>query len=268
MNSNRYYLLILLVIVWIANANAYESSVEIGIGAGGQYIPDYRGSRETQSHAIPFPVVFYHGDFLKADREGVRGEFVSTNRYELNISADLALNGDSDDNQLRLGMPELDTAFQIGPSFNINITGQHLEEGLSLRLPARIVLTVASDGIEPIGYTLNPKFTYHVPDFFEQWRLSSDIGILYGSNKFHDYYYSVQPQYVTPERPFFDADGGYSGIYSKIALSNHADSWFYSVSLRYDYLSGTQFEHSPLVETLHYWTFSFGIAWLPIKRHF
>ena len=236
--------------------------VELGAGIGGQYLADYRGSKETQLQVLPFPVVIYRGDFLKIDREGIRGELFASPRFEFNVSADLALNGDSDDNTLRRGMPELDSAFQFGPSFNINLTGPDFDEGFAIRLPARAVFTVSSEGIDHIGYTFNPKLTYERPEFIGKWRLSFDFGLLYGSNSFHDYYYSVEQQYATPERPYYNAQDGYSGTFSKLAFSSRHGNLLSSISLRYDNLSGAEFVDSPLVETEHFWMVSFGVAWV------
>ncbi len=258
----------MVVLMLLCETTFADNEVELGAGIGGQYLADYRGSNETQFQALPFPIVIYRGDFLKIDREGIRGELFASPRYEFNISADLALNGDSDDNTLRKGMPELDTAFQLGPSFNINLTGPDFDEGLAIRLPARAVFTASSDGIDHIGYMFNPKLTYEHPNFVGKWRLSFDIGLLYGSNSFHDYYYSVEEQYVTPDRPFYNAREGYSGTFSKLAFSSRHGNLLSSISLRYDNLNGATFEDSSLVETEHYWAVSFGVAWVFRKLEF
>lgn len=91
-----------LALCYAVNASAvFDGEMELGIGLGGQYIHDYRGSKETQIQFLPFPFVKYHGDFLKIDRKGVEGEIYASDRFEFNLSADLALNGDSHDNRLR-----------------------------------------------------------------------------------------------------------------------------------------------------------------------
>jgi outer membrane scaffolding protein for murein synthesis (MipA/OmpV family) len=45
---------------------------ELGVGVGGLWMPDYRGSDEVRSYLLPFPYVIYRLDWLKVDREGVR----------------------------------------------------------------------------------------------------------------------------------------------------------------------------------------------------
>ena len=39
---------------------------EIGIGAAGWYLPDYRGSNESRFYALPFPYPIYRGKIIRA----------------------------------------------------------------------------------------------------------------------------------------------------------------------------------------------------------
>lgn len=236
--------------------------IEAGIGVGSQFLADYRGTTSYQAQAIPFPYLIYRGDFLKADRRGLRGEFFRNHKVELNLSADAALNGDSEDNDLREGMPELDSAFELGPSLNINLTGAGFENGWALRLPLRAVFTISDDGIDDIGYVANPRLTYRKENFIDHWDISLNLGLLYGSNRYHEYYYSVQPEFATITRPTYNADAGYSGTFARWGMRKRVGSVWYGFSLRYDNLSGAVFDDSPLVETDHYFSVGLGIAWV------
>ena len=46
---------------------------ELGGGVVVIHFPAYRGSDQGGVIILPFPYLEYRGDFLKADREGVRG---------------------------------------------------------------------------------------------------------------------------------------------------------------------------------------------------
>ncbi len=46
---------------------------EAGAGLAALYLPDYRGASQGRVYALPVPYFVYRGDFLKADRHGVRG---------------------------------------------------------------------------------------------------------------------------------------------------------------------------------------------------
>jgi len=241
-------------------ASAMNHEMEIGLGVGGQYLPHYRGSRETHTKVLPIPLIEYRGKILKSDRDGTRMEFSLSDRIEFNVSADLALNDGAEDNMLRKGMPELASEFQLGPSINIDLTGDGFNRGLLLRLPIRPALAVGSD-LDYIGYTFNPMLTFIEPEFLGA-RLSLDLGLLYGSQDYHQHYYSVAPEYVTPTRPEYKAKSGFSGTFTEIGISSKKGNLVYGVSFRYDNLSDAVFYPSPLVETNDYWSVSFGVGWM------
>ena len=250
----------------LSNSNKARTIVrvpkwEAGIAVGGQALNDYRGSKESQVNAYPVPYLLYRGDFLKADRDGVRGEFFSNSRIEFNLSGDSALVGDSEDNELREGMPELESAFELGPSLNINLTGKTFRDGWQLRLPVRGVLTVGGTGVHGIGYTFNPRFTYTKQNAWRNWRARLNLGALFATERYHDYYYDVDSAYVTQERPLYQSAGGFSGSYFKASLSRRSGAYWYGVSFRYDNLADAKFVDSPLVETDHYYSISFALAW-------
>ncbi|MBA4394378.1 MAG: MipA/OmpV family protein, partial [Desulfobacca sp.] len=46
---------------------------EAGLGGVFLYMPDYRGSDESRGHVFAFPYMIYRGDWLKIDRESIRG---------------------------------------------------------------------------------------------------------------------------------------------------------------------------------------------------
>lgn len=260
---------IFVVACLIAEAGAAEPKpvLEIGVGAGGQWLNDYRGSKESQFTALPFPFFIYRGNVFKVDDEdGARGEFLSREKFEINLSADVALRSDSEGNKLREGMPELDTAFELGPELDINLTGENLKKGWMLRLPLRAAFTLGSGEVNDIGYTFSPKLTYKKPDFIWGWRLKTDMGLMYGTQSFHEYYYSVADEYVTSGRSLFDADSGYSGAFARLGMYKRKGNWIYRATVRYDNLEDAVFIDSPLVETKDYYSVSFGLGWIFYAR--
>lgn len=261
---HRWSILLLAVLAVAANAEEeLRPKWELGAGLGSQTLADYRGAKNYSTQFLPIPYISYRGDFLRADDKGFRGRFISTDRIELNISLAGSLNGDSDDNRLREGMPELHPAGEVGPSLDINLTGENFSEGWSLRLPLRGVYTIDVDELEidNVGYLINPQFTYESLDW-NGWNGSLDLGFLYGSSKYHDHYYSVAQEFVTDDRPFYRASSGYSGSYFNFSMTKRQGRWWYGGYLRYDNLRGATFEESPLMETNHYFTLALGVAYI------
>ena len=235
---------------------------EFGVITAGQYLREYRGSKATELKGIVAPYFLYRGDLIKIDRQGARAEFFKSDRFEFKVSGEASLSGGGSDSERREGMPELDSAFELGPSFNINLTGENFSRGLELNFPIRAVFTFDSFDVTQRGFTFNPKFTYKFPKSFKGWAAKAQVGALYGSQNYHGYYYDVAPEFVTSWRPEYSADSGFSGSYFRATLRKRSKSFFYAVSLRYDNLSGAVFEDSPLVETKDYFSLGFAFAYI------
>lgn len=219
---------------------------QFGVGIGNQFIADYRGSSYYQSRFIPIPFIIYNGNYLKIDRDGARGEYKWSEQLEFNISADAALNGDSSDNPLREGMPELNSAFEIGPSINWALPGNTFKDGWSLRIPVRSVYTLGSEGFGHQGYVFSPKLTWRKA--IDTWITSVNLGPLWASEDYHGYYYSVAETYATASRPSYQARAGYSGFMGKLSVKRNFGSYWLGGFVRADLLQGAVFLDSPLIE--------------------
>lgn len=258
---SRFTLVIVLVFLGAHVVAESLPKAEVGVGMAAQYLRDYRGSTQSQTQALPFPFLVYRGERIQADKDGIRGRFIRGTNWELNASAEAALNGGSGENEKRQGMPELSSAVEFGPSLNINLTGSGMGSGWVFRLPMRAVFAVNTSRIEHIGYNVNPKFTYRKEAFWQGWNGKVDLGLLWASQDYHDYYYTVTDRYMLDTRPQYYSEGGYSGTYLKLSLKKRVRQFWYGWNLRYDYLQGAVFDNSPLVETDHYLSTTFAIGW-------
>jgi len=131
-------------------------------------------------------------------------------------------------------------------------------EVLLLNLPVRSVFAVDSSA-DQLGWTASPHLTFYkgVDVFGRSWRLGLSAGLEFGTEKFHDFYYQVAPEFATDTRPAFDAGGGFGGTrFIGTFVSRSEKSWM-SFFVRYDRLDGADFEDSPLVERNDGLTFGF-----------
>lgn len=87
---------------------------EAGLGVGAATFPDHPGSDRTQTYVLPAPYFVYRGEFLKADRDGLRGRFFNSDRIELNLTMGASAPVDSTDNAARQGMPDLNPPSRSG----------------------------------------------------------------------------------------------------------------------------------------------------------
>ena len=235
---------------------------EFGLGAGAIAFQDYRGSDTTHAYPLPVPYIVYNGKFLKADRDGVRGSLFNQDWLEINLSFNLTTPVQND--RERSGMPDLRSTVEMGPSFDFHLfrSGDRKVK-LDLRMPLRAAATVESSP-RIIGWTFSPRLNLDLRDPFgiPGWNLGLLAGPLFADRRYHDYFYSVAPQYATPTRPEFTASGGYAGTQTLAALSKRYPKFWVGAYMRYDTLAGAAFVDSPLVQRKSYWTGGFGFAWM------
>ena len=61
---------------------------ELGLGVGGLYLPDYRGSDQSQGYLAPLPVLVYRGTWFKSDREGTRAMLAGIMAFHVTAAPD------------------------------------------------------------------------------------------------------------------------------------------------------------------------------------
>ena len=270
MNLPNFWKLSLASLIFIAmnnNSHAQEGSNkkwELGLGIGAVTGPDYRGSDEYRTFISPIPYVVYRGKIIRTDRDGVRGNFLRTDQYEFTFSASASITPDADQSTLREDMPELGSTLELGPSFNINLTGANFAQGWHAQIPWRAVFAIGADESGYIGSVFQPQLVYRTK--LSDWTLTYRAGVMFASDDYHDYYYNVAQEYVTESRAYFNADGGYSGWNNQIALSrsfnNSGIKTRLALFIRYDNISGTDFINSSLVKTNNAYRGGIAFIWV------
>jgi MipA family protein len=235
---------------------------EVGLGLGAIAFEDYRGSATSHAYPVPVPYLIYRGEFLQADRDGVRGKLFNQDWLEINVSGNLTtpVRNDAERN----GMPELRTTVELGPSFDFHLfKSADQKYKLDLRMPLRIAATVQSSP-KWIGGTFTPRLNLDIVDPFgySGWNLGLALGPLFADRRYDDYFYTVASQYATVSRPAYQAPGGYAGTQSLVALSKRFPKFWVGAYMRYDSLQGAAFEDSPLVQRRSYWSGGIGFAWM------
>jgi outer membrane scaffolding protein for murein synthesis (MipA/OmpV family) len=235
---------------------------EVGLGLGAIAFEDYRGSATAHAYPLPVPYLIYRGEFLQADRDGVRGKLFNQDWLEINVSGNLTTPVRND--ATRSGMPELRTTVELGPSFDFHLLkSADAKYKLDLRMPLRVAATVESSP-KWIGGTYTPRLNLDIldPFGFAGWNLGLALGPEFADRRYDDYFYSVAQQYATPSRPAYRASGGYAGTQSLAALSKRFPKFWVGAYMRYDPLAGAAFEGSPLVQRRSYWSGGIGFAWM------
>lgn len=240
---------------------------ELGIGPVGLYLPDYRGSDESRGYVYPFPLVAYRGERFRSDREGIRGIFFQSDRVELDVSLNATQPVDSRRNAARQGMPDLDATVEVGPLLGIVLARDReidYRYRLRLRVPVRAVIATDFRQVHSEGWLAYPHLNLDLrPEFLGgRWNLGFNIGPMFGTQKYHQYFYGVTPQFATADRPAYEAKGGYSGTALLASLSRRFGKVWLGAYVRYDMLNGASFEASPLVRQNTALAGGIAIAWV------
>lgn len=241
---------------------------EAGVGAGVLYLPDYRGSDESRAYLLPFPYLIYRGAFVKADREGVRAEFLDNDRIRLEMAVNASQPVRSSSNRARDGMPDLKGSFEIGPSLSVNLLrSDDRRTRVDLRIPVSTGVTLGG-GFQGIGWQAAPRLNLDIGDVGAAlvgatgWNLGLAAGPIFQSRKRNAYFYDVPTEYARAGRPAYRSSGGYAGTQFVAALSKRFDRYWVGGFVRADTLKGATFEDSPLVRRRSALAAGIGLAYV------
>ena len=219
----------------------------------------------TPAHVYPLPVpyVVYNGKFLKADRDGVRGTLFNQDWVELNLSFNATTPVRND--RERSGMPDLQPTVEIGPSLDLHLLRSDDARGQTrfAHAAARRIRRWRPRRASSAGRSRRGSiWISRIP-----WDSPAGIsglltGPLFADRRYHDYFYSVAPQYATPSRPPTRRPAATPARSSSGALSKRFPKFWVGAYVRYDTLAGAAFVDSPLVQRKSYWSAGFGISWM------
>lgn len=239
---------------------------EVGAAVGVGVTPDYPGADQSGFRWIGLPYVVYRGEFLRLGEEGggaARGVFVDNDRYEFDISLRGAFPTDSDDNDAREGMPDIDWIGEIGPNVRVKL-GQYGPGEMRVHLPLRAVFsTDFSSTADYRGVVFNPTLVYDVEDLGgRDLDMTFTLGPVFATERLHDYFYEVDPRYATSSRSEYDADGGYMGSRMGFGVGYQLTEklrLFGGASL--DYYGGAANSDSPLLKSDLNASVGAGVIW-------
>ena len=204
---------------------------EFGVGAFSGWLPDYPAAGQNTVRTIAVPVPIYRGEIWRVggeeNRGAVSGRFVNKDRYEFDVSLSGAFPVDSGSNNARRDMPDLDFLFGIGPQLIFKLINEPGHRKLNLNLQARAVYSTDFSSIDSRGYVFNPKLNYtrkHVTDL--DLKVFTSVGPIFATEKLMDYFYQVDPEFVRPTRPAYDADAGYLGSNMTLGVSKRFNNRF------------------------------------------
>jgi len=237
---------------------------EIGAGATALSFPAYRGSDTSETLLLPLPYLVYHGKVLKSDRHGVRGQLFESDRFDLTVSAALSPPAPSKHIEARRDMPDLHATLEIGPQFDATLwRSPDRARFLKILVPVRAAYTVERSP-KHIGWVFQPKLNMDVTDLpgMPGWNLGLLAGPVFGDREQNRHFYSVPSSFATPQRPAYEASGGYAGMQYLASMSKRFPHFWVGGFVRYDNLSGATFGPSPLVRERDNFAAGIALFWI------
>lgn len=257
-----------------SRAEQSKVKLEVGIGAFAMHLPQYLGSDQTDSYVVPLPYIYYLDDDVKIDRNQFTAKLWQENHFYLDISASGGVKVNSEDNAARTDMPDLDWVFELGPSIKYYFSGDPQQSSyFYAEFFTRKATATDFSSFTDVGWRYGPSITYQ--------KGFSNAGINQGNGEFEftvrananfsddkslNYYYGVSSQYQNSARPAYQSDGGYAGSDISIGLTYKVNDWWLGGFARYYYLSGAEYDTSPLVKQHSNWSLGFGLAWIFYQR--
>ncbi len=236
---------------------------QLGAGLAALSLDLYPGSSEKKLYVFPIPYFTLVSELLEIDR-GIRGFLFKSDDVILDISADFGISVDSDDSQVRMGMPDLDFVLQVGPSLEFLLTDLRRDKlDVRFELPLRIAIASDIKHTSNEGWLMEPRFSIEKRRMHKSGlAMKFTVGLKYATRDFHAYYYDVDPAFSTATRPAYASEKGYGGSFAKVRASWREGDWIWWTLLRYQNLNDAVFENSPLVEEKDYYMFGIGFAWI------
>ena len=194
---------------------------EVGIAGGGGWTPAYPASNQNHWRGLAIPYLIYRGDLFRADEGGLRARTRLADDIEISVSASGGFNASSNDITARQGMPDLDWLGEIGPNLRYTLwRGDDPAEPRRILIdtPVRAVFSTDWSSVSFRGFTFAPDIAYEHVHFLSPFaRLRLSAGVLFGTDRYTEYFYQVDPQYAQPGRAAYNARAGYVG--SRVSVS-------------------------------------------------
>jgi outer membrane scaffolding protein for murein synthesis (MipA/OmpV family) len=237
----------------------------LGVGlAHAHGVPDYIGSDESRNLTLPLPYILYNGPKMKISSSGINRKLFHHDKLFVSLSLSGAIPVDSDKNQARKGMDDIDAVFEYGPSFKYFLQGNNKSgSALFIDLNFREARTLKLDSL---NFSSSPSVVFRKKlqqDYFlGRVSMSSTFKFEFVSDKYAQTFYGVDEAFETATRESYKAKGGYAGFRFNSSLRWQRDNQIVSLFFAYSDISAAKYVSSPLVKVTSHSLFGGSYFWL------
>ncbi len=236
---------------------------EVGVGAIAGTVADYPASDRYAVRFVPFPYFIYRGRLFRSDENGARLHTDVVSNVELDVSGGVSFATPSSSSGPRAGMPDLKYLVELGPNLKITLARPSSDTRWLLELPVRAVISLNGLHDAYQGLVFTPDLGIHTRALFGSgWSAYASAGPDFASARYQQYFYQVDAQYALPDRPEYDAHGGYFGSRLELGASHKLGRDFRVFFFgRLDDYAGARNEDSPLYQSKMGYSAFAGISW-------
>lgn len=245
---------------------ASEGKLELGAGPLVVVGNHYRGSDQAKVWVFPLPYFSYRSDRLEAEPSFIRGILFHNRWFAFKLSLVPGLNVESKNNRARAGMPSLDYSLEVGP-MAIARLWENKEKSvlINFEIPVRESIATNLWHYQTAGMITVPYLNLiYNPRENAFWSFDSEFSIspMFASQKYHDRFYTIAPEFQQRGRSTYRARGGYSGLQSAVVFNKRLQKMAVLSFFRWDSLKGAAFIDSPLVVQKNFFIGGLGIFWM------
>jgi MipA family protein len=213
---------------------------EAGIMVGGLSYPHYRGSKDREFRALPFPYVIYRGKFIKS-RNGALHVGTERGRFRLGLS--FFASPPVEDTPSRVGMEDLGLRLESGPSLIFEQPRPWGEHWAALRW--RFSTSLDDDTIHYVGSLGEIIFGQTLKKGVNKWKWGWHT--FFGDALYHRTLYGVEAQEALSWRPAYRPTSGFGGMAMTVSHGRDFKRGRYGeIFLRADFMEDAIWADSPL----------------------
>lgn len=266
---NLFFIIFLFLspLAYAEQPAAKKSELDLGVGYGTGSVPHYPASSQNQTESLFLPIIVYRGDVLKSDREdGTRVELFKSLELDINLSFGATFNNDSSENEARRNMPNLNYTLETGPALNFKLWSVPNYGFLRLQVPLRLNFETDFKKTDFLGFVFEPELRFQKTHFLiPNLRSSTSIASEFFSERVANYFYEVEPQYATPERPVYNGRDGLSAFKVSQNFMYEYEKFSFIMGTAYSNFSYSANKQSPLFKSVHNQSYFIAVAWLFYK---
>lgn len=240
---------------------------EVGLGGGYFSGHDYPASDDPNRRALALPFFIYRSPVFRVGGGGIRAVAVEKPRIRLDVSVGASLSARSEGRGLRAGMPDLDFLIELGPQLEISLLDRDVASGgrLQLEVATELRAVAATDfrGIHSQGFVAELSLSGARRRIAgSDVDLLASLGVTFADQRLQGYFYAVDGRFARPERPAYDARGGYLGseLFVGAALRPNRSLRVF-LGVQSGLYAGAANRDSPLFETTSSTGIAAGFAW-------